>query len=229
MTKDWHFNIKHKNKIKVLLKVSGVHSWSKLVWLTFQFSYSVGCFIRWLSVSRNFTNGKLWFRISPFLEFELAESLIICSLYLTKSVSDSRVCQERAETQISMRRGRDEMRRCVKCYMWDTMGEGCGGQTWHLYFRLKHRAVLNQANASHVGLSQSLALNPLFKTPQFPFIVCYLATSEVMTISELCQPLAWSVVQSWAEPAAAGGWRCLAERSCTACCQRGKPEKANSW
>ena len=106
MTKDWHFNIKHKNKIKVLLKVSSVvHSWSKLVWLTFQFSYSVGCFIRWLSVSRNFTNGKLWFRISPFLEFELAESLIICSLYLTKSVSDSRVCQERSETQISMRRG----------------------------------------------------------------------------------------------------------------------------
>ena len=56
-----------------------------------------------------------------------------------------------------------------------------------------------------------------FYDPASPLsAVCYLATSEVMTISELCQPQV-CVELSGDTAAAAGGWGCLARTAALRC------------
>ena len=212
MTKDWHFNI-NQNKIKVLFKVGSAYLSVLLFSWLHQMIIGISKFHEREILIPNITFLGIW-------TCWVTDNLLTLShvkVYQTR-FSVRRELKQKSEWEEGGLRC-DCM--CQVLYVTHN-GGGCGEQTWHLYFRLQH-----QAQCSYEGTHPMLLyhadplLIPLYD-PAYPFsAVCYLATSEVMTISELCQPQV-CVVQSSVETAAAGGWGCLARTAALRCLDKRK-------
>ena len=132
MTKDWHFNI-NQNKIKVLFKVGSAYLSVLLFSWLHQMIIGISKFHEREILIPNITFLGIW-------TCWVTDNLLTLShvkVYRTR-FSVRRELKQKSEWEEGGLRC-DCM--CQVLYVTQTHnGGGCGGQTWHLYFRLKHQA-----------------------------------------------------------------------------------------
>ena len=132
MTKHWHFESLQKYDFSVLYNVNLPLN-SKVIKVKFSLPFRSPILMpscdgsRYLEISRT---GNFDWEFSLYLKYELAESLIICSLSLTAkciglTCSDRRELKQKSESE----EGWDVTLHRVKCYVWHIQwGRGVVGR-----------------------------------------------------------------------------------------------------